>query len=303
MCLDSRFSSQSELDSRIPGDEFVVFKVLAKQGDRLVSPSYTHKKWMPGDVVSSGADRSNGDSGIYVFLVPPGPTVVLRSKGTDQRVVRMTVKREDVVWGGCDNWGGHKGTCLVVRKVHITGEDYDDALSDRQQEILHATIRLQANKTINQGKARVKKAKVVAEKAVKTAKKKTTAKKATATAKAKTLAKKATKATKAATTKKKTSATAKKAAATIKKAKAAVKKTAKTSKSPKKSKTATAAAKLVKSAKKTAKSAKKAVKAKAAVPGSTLTVSALRTIAKSRNISGYSRMSKTELLKILKRHL
>jgi hypothetical protein len=177
MCLKSRFATREEVEQQIPGDEFYCYKIVVVSGDNLVSPAYSQKKWHTGIIRSSGIDRNNGDSGIYVFLAPIGiklqrdATGWTHAHGGD-RILRVKCRREDVVWAGQDKWSGVEGTCFVMRKVEVLEEDFKNALDPDFLQAEVNEIIAQAEKTAKKAKKRATKATAKAKKTVEKTKKK-----------------------------------------------------------------------------------------------------------------------------------
>ena len=64
MCLNWRIELAEVLDY-IKTEEFYAYKVVKKQGDRLVSPYYCYYEWKPGELQ---AKVTSDDSGFYVFI-------------------------------------------------------------------------------------------------------------------------------------------------------------------------------------------------------------------------------------------
>lgn len=325
MCLTHRFSSREEIDSYIPTDEFYCYKYLNVRNGKLVSPAYTDKVWKRGSMTSSGISRGNGDSGIYVFMVKPGPNIKRLAKhgGSSVGILRMKCKRKDVVWGGHDQWGTTKGVCLVMKHVEISDEDYDDALDPNQdfkaieelRKIAKKTIKITAKKKAVRKKQVVAKIKVGKKKAVTKRKKvatattkvrkKLTAKVKTAKNKATNIIKKAKKLVKKKPLKKKVKIIRKlKMKPVIKKkvVKKATKKVKIIRKLPKKkiikkkvtTRKAVAAKAIAK--KRIAKAKKKVRKSKF----DSYTLAQLKLVAKTRKMTGYSGLNKADLLKRIK---
>lgn len=158
MCLRPSLP-RDQWEPLIPGDVFQCYKMLRKQGDKLVSPHYTHKVWSATEMVASGQSRNNGDSGIYCFLVKPGPHVVLsksEQKYGGDRLVRFTVRKEDVIAAGPDTWDGYVGMTIVCKKVTLSEADHADALDDKLQQVLVDTVLIAAKKEVTKIKKAVK---------------------------------------------------------------------------------------------------------------------------------------------------
>jgi hypothetical protein len=182
----------------------------------------------------------------------------------DRAILRIQVRPEDVLISGPDRSHGVQGTCIVCKQGTISEEDYQNALSGKTTELTSAEVE-QVQETR------------------KTVKKKVAAVKVATTRTAKKVAKK-----------------------TAKKTAKAAKKTAKTDKTVRGVKK-----KAVKTAKKVAKKAAKKVAAKVAkASGKTpnkasghadLSVAELRVLAKGMKIAGYSKMTKPELIKRVKK--
>lgn len=314
MCLTHEFPSLQDAHDRCPGDEFYVYKIVRKSGNRLVSPHFSHKEWKPGEMIASGRNRNNGDhSGMFCFLVCPEPGSVVSltrnasgwsHKGGGDRILKLKARKEDIVWGGEDSWNGKKGTCLVMRRVELAQEDYEDALDDNQHDKRVEKVLIEAKETIKKGqksRATKKKAATKTAKKAKTRAKKTQAENlSVADLKARCQELKITgysgknkaQLQELIDAKLKENEKAKKTADRAKK-----KATKKTTKTVKKKATATK-----KSAKKTASAAKKRAKKKSSQSKWTgKTVGELKAACKAAKIKGYSSMTKDELIRALDR--
>lgn len=177
MCLD-RHHTREEKKSVIPSVPFFAYKLVKKSKGKLVSPAYGHKEWKVGVVESSGRNRDNGDSGIYAFAADPGPAVYLKNTTNwkhhedGQRLLRMLVDPKDIVNSGIDSWGGISGHTIVVKKVTILPEDYENAMDD---DFIQAEIdKLKASAQEIKRAAKLSKTKTIekVKKIIKTAKKK-----------------------------------------------------------------------------------------------------------------------------------
>jgi len=263
MCLKQKIEL-SEVLAKCPGNEFFAYKIVQKENDRLVSPHYQHKIWSPGLIQSTGQNRGNGDSGIYLFLAEPGVGILdVKETGMDNaRILRLQVKKKNVLAGGHDSWGTKSGITIVVSEVNLREEDYYAALDDKVTERKLEEHQKTAKKTVKTVKKKAKKKEVKIKKTVANARKK-----------AKKVVKKKTKQQKQS------------------------EKTAKTAQ--------TKAKKIVKKAKegntKNTAKAKKTIRAAVGKPIlEDMTVRELRQRAKIKLISGYSRMTRNQLIAALK---
>lgn len=285
MCLNTKVELKPVLE-KLP-DEFFCYKMVRPSGNDLVGPCYSHKKYHAGVMKASGKSRGNGDSGIYVFWVDPGNTAVheLMALGAgDDRMLRMKVKKTQVVAAGTDSWGKYSGFCLVVRELEITVEDFNAAKSGKIQKYIVEQIKKRAKKIVKAVKANRKTAK---------AKRKATTTKAKA--KKETVRKKAKANAKSAKSRTPTSKPVR--AKAKKQSKSAAKSLVKSTKKKSKSKTATRkskAAALVKKAK------KKSEPVTGSGPYAGRSVKQLKALAKKQGWTGYGSYTQSELVKLVR---
>lgn len=116
MCLQ-RVYTESELRQVKPNKTFKAYKFVTKQGDKLISPCY-HYVWKVGNHIS---DHDKSGEGFYVTYFKPGEMVSNKVR------IEVTVKPEDIVKAGPDQYGGYSGTCFVVKKLTISKKQWAEA--------------------------------------------------------------------------------------------------------------------------------------------------------------------------------